>query len=127
MLFAAAPDLAQRSAMLSELLADSLQNGEQCLQAAALKTAGFLPAELSALAADAASTAVASLADAAALNNHCRRDDKDGSLADDGIGSSNAGMFAWLSKQTAMQAAVSMQSCLRHFNWSCLFGTLGCA
>lgn len=69
-LHAGAPDLAQRSALLSELLSNSLQSGEHCLQSVALKTAGFLPAELSALVADAAASAVSSSVIAADVNQY---------------------------------------------------------
>ena len=86
MVSAGAPDLAQRSALLSELLGGRLQNGEQSLQTAALKTAGFLPAELSALAADAAARAVSTLANAAAVKDDCWRIEEEETPSDGGTG-----------------------------------------
>ena len=91
MFSAGAPDLAQRSALLNELLGGRLRNCEQSLQTAALKTAGFLPAELSALAADAGARAVSTLAKAAAVKDECQRIEEEQTPTDGGRGSVHAG------------------------------------
>ena len=60
---AEAPELADRTQLLQDLLPKSLLLAPSAVESAALRTAGLLPADLSALAADAAAHCVAKRVD----------------------------------------------------------------